>query len=195
MQSKREFGFIVRVLGSRGNTVPVFLGTGMLVAPEWVLTCKHVVFEEDPLGRLTDGPVYNFSVQSGEGTQISARRPLTDPNWDLALLKLDSNLTADPPPLLWGITEAQERELRICPLSAFGYTQVEQTGPLWQHQVKDLLLLPSYREPSGTLTQIQLRGGIPAGCSGGPVLLPLGAPAGSMRARFTWEGNVRLPPG
>ena len=163
MQSKREFGFIVRVRGGRVDTAPDFLGTGMLVAPDWVLTCKHVVLEADPLGRLTDEPVCNIRVQSSEGTQIRARRPLTDPNWDLALLQLESGLTVDPPPLLWGITKAQESELRTCPLSAFGYTQVEHTGPLWQHKIKDLLLLSSYREASGTLTQIQLRGGIPAG--------------------------------
>lgn len=45
-------GFIVRVGSDPLDGAPAFLGGRFLVAPERVLTCRHVVQEQTPYGRL-----------------------------------------------------------------------------------------------------------------------------------------------
>ncbi len=170
-----KLDFVLRVLAGELETAALFLGTGILVAPDRVLTCRHLVLDRDPMGRATDVLRSDLQVETSDGRQVDAKHPpFMDPAWDLALLELEHPLGAEIPPFLWGLTRALEPSLRSASLSVIGYAQVEHHGPLWQHPVGNLFRLASYREGSETLTQLQLSGGIPAGCSGAPALLPMG---------------------
>ncbi len=168
-----QFPFIFCILDEHPDAAPEFLGTGVLMSPAQVLTCKHVVLEREPMGRLTETPRMQLRVQNPDGSMYRARAQVVDPKLDLALLELEVAQTTKPPPFLWGITEALEVQLRAVPLRVAGYAEVEP-NTLWQHPLKDLTLLPAYREGSEILTQVQLAGGIPSGCSGSPVILPWG---------------------
>jgi WD40 repeat protein len=187
-----NLSFILRVLGD-GQ----FRGTGVLVAPDWVLTCRHVVCERVPgTGEATDIVYEALCVETCEGRQFRVEgAPMLDAAWDLALFELEPALGIEPPPRLWGLTRALEGRLRAAELWVVGYTAIEPQGPLWRHPVAEHFGLAAYREGSGILTQLQLSGGIPAGCSGGPVLLPFGdgwAYAGTVYLGGERAGTSRL---
>lgn len=180
---------IVRVVGGTAPDRQAFLGTGMLVEPDCLLTCKHVVQETDPLGRpLAPSRVLPYLVvesTAGQRVEVRPEESVIAPDWDLALLKLVAPLAGDIPPFLWGLTKALEPTLRATPLEVFGYPKVERTGRLWQHSITGPLLVPSYRAPEGTLSQFQITGGLPEGVSGSPVLVALGA-------QWAYVGTVYL---
>ncbi len=170
----QALGFIVRIGAGMLDGAPEFLGSGFLVASDRVLTCRHVVLERDPTGRLMNTPFQDLQVQDAGSDWVAVKPSVIDPHWDLALLELTRPVKIEIPPFLWGITQALEAPLQAMPLTLYGYTQVEHEGPMWRHPLKDLSLLPAYREGSEILTQLQLTGGIPAGCSGAPILLRWG---------------------
>lgn len=160
---------VVRVFSGRDSGV--FLGTGVLAAPDWVLTCKHVMMETDPFGQPTDQPLANVSIRSAAGERVDVARIVVDDELDLAVLLLERPLDIAPPLFVWGLTKAMESVIHSCPLTAFGYAQGHRGRALWQHELRDLRFF--YTHVDETLTEVQSAGGIPAGCSGGPVLLRL----------------------
>ncbi len=167
-------GFVLRILTTDVSQEPRFLGTGVLIAPDKVLTCRHVVEERDPSGHGTNRPLQELEVVDTEQASVVVEDVRLASQWDLALLRLSTApLAVTAPPLLWGITLALEKRLRNTALTAFGYPEIDADA-LWRHPVDGQLLQLSAREDSAILTQVQLSGGIPKGCSGGAVLLPLG---------------------
>ncbi len=167
--------FIVRVGVGASDGTHEFLGSGFLVAPDQVLTCRHVVQKQTPYGQSTEHVLTTPAVQAGDGPWVPVVNTAVALTADLALLTLGTELAVPSlPPFLWGISQAVSERLRTAHLLVIGYTQRDAQGPLWRHPLQDLWLLPSVREDSGLLSEVQLHGGIPAGCSGSPVLLPLG---------------------
>ena len=177
--------FVVRVLGNGGSERLVFLGTGMVIGPRHVLTCRHVVLETAPFGQLTNAAYPTLLIELPDDRRISVRSPLIDQARDLALLELVEPIDADIPPFLSNLTQAIESKLRSSSLIAYGYAQSGQDGELWHHHVSNLALLPSYRKDAETMAQLQLSGGLPIGTSGGPVLLHSGS-------KFYFLGTVYL---
>lgn len=163
--------FIVRVFAGDTWDRMVFVGTGTVVTPSSVLTCHHVLAECDPFGRPTDRLWSRFCVEVQGGKRVRAHRSVVDAGWDLGLLHLEDTVVVGALPILCGINASAEVSLNILPLCAYGYSRADSDGLLWKHDLNDRLLLSSYRGNDEILSQLQWSGGIPAGCSGGPVLL------------------------
>jgi len=90
-------------------TLPGGWGTGFFVAPEWILTCAHVV-------QGTEGQPIQVRWQNQENwTQAVVERSLLDP-YDLALLRVTLPIDANPPCVCLDAA-IQSRD----PLYLFGY--------------------------------------------------------------------------
>jgi len=84
-------------------------GTGFFVAPEWILTCTHVVQE------ATGQPIQVRWQNQENWTQAVVERSLPDP-YDLALLRVTLPIDANPP-CVYLDAAIQSRD----PLYLFGY--------------------------------------------------------------------------
>jgi hypothetical protein len=84
-------------------------GTGFFVAPEWILTCTHVVQE------ATGQPIQVRWQNQENWTQAVVERSLLDP-YDLALLRVTLPIDANPPCVCLDAA-IQSRD----PLYLFGY--------------------------------------------------------------------------
>src|SRR5919199_2922877 len=90
-------------------TLPGGWGTGFFVAPEWILTCAHVV-------RAAKGEPVQVRWQNYENwAQAVVERSLPDP-YDLALLRVTLPINVNPPCVYLDAT-IQSRD----PLYLFGY--------------------------------------------------------------------------
>ena len=67
----KSLSSIVRVLGQIDDQEAAFLGTGIAVTSNHVLTCKHVVMERDPEGNSIDVVRQNLVVQNGFSTTFA----------------------------------------------------------------------------------------------------------------------------
>jgi WD40 repeat protein len=162
--------FLVRVLGGpRGK--PAFRGTAALLTPDVALTCKHVIEGTDPFGRPDGEPLPEVVVETASGLRVPVRSVEVDLRRDLALLMLNSPVEIDAPAVLVGLSRAMEGRLRARPLFLFGYAESDPDAALWIHAVNDRIRFCSYRGTNEILTQLQLSGGVPAGCSGGVIAL------------------------
>jgi len=161
MAMESDGACVVRVLGGPDVDHLTFRGTGMLVAPAWVLTCKHVV----------DGPLLSCVVETATGQRVGVERLECAEGWDLALLKLTDELSGTIPRFLTGITRAVDFQLRAVRLEARGYAQTAPRQPPGYHTLGNVEAC-TYDGAAGTLTTFQCAGGLPEGCSGSPVLLP-----------------------
>ena len=171
-----ELGFIVRVLKISPKILPLgqpeFLGTAIVIAPDQILTCRHVVVERDIRGLYAEAPIdtEHLLIQYGNNAEtIAPRDIITDTRWDLALLTLPSPITPAGPAFLHEVTWSHSSYLKECELQAFGYPGMEDGESLRRQPVS--AKMPSFQTESNRLADLQLEGGLPAGCSGGPVLM------------------------
>lgn len=164
--------FIVRIFRIDDEQQPEFLGTGVVIAPDCILTCRHVVVEES-LGAFYPEqatPTELLRIKTGDGNKaLSIKEVITDKRWDLALLRLATPLNVTTPVFLKNITRQYSSYLADSQLEAFGYPGTEYGDSLWRQPVTPKM--QSFRSESDHLASLQLDGGLPAGCSGGPVLL------------------------
>ncbi|MBI3328102.1 MAG: trypsin-like peptidase domain-containing protein, partial [Nitrospinae bacterium] len=178
---------IVRVVGGRSPAESAFLGTGMLVAPERVLTCNHVVREQDPWEGPTQVLIQNLWVETAAGRRVAVcQPPRLAPDLDLALLQLAEPLAADVPPFLSGLTEALVPTLQVLPLKVFGYQAPGvRTGSLIRYSINKWLVWGSSPDRGDTLSDWQLAGGLWEGLSGSPVLV-------AWKRQWAYVGTVYL---
>lgn len=80
--------FIVGVGSGALDEAPAFLGSGFLVAPDRVLTCRHVVQELTPYGQPTDAVRNAMVVQAGDGPWVAVVDTVMAEATDLVLLTL-----------------------------------------------------------------------------------------------------------
>ena len=108
----KDLSFIVQVLAQQDDGERRFLGTGVLIAPDRVLTCKHLVMERDPCGNPTEITHQELRVNAeGSGPAVNVKSVVFHAELDLAILKLRSTLSASPPPFLVSVTEQVESQL------------------------------------------------------------------------------------
>ena len=176
---------------------PNFRGTGLLVAPNYVLTSRHVVAEQDGHGGYFDELISSVVVQA-VGRYIPGVELKADSARDLVLVRLEDRLDGVPgPPLLARLTQKSIERLRKRPLYACGYP--EEYGGVRQHfySLSSLKATGVYL-PTGEIEDLQVEGGVGSGCSGGPALvrLPSGAWAcfGIVRLGGSRSPTTRISP-
>ena len=106
---------------------------------------------------------------SDKTKRIQVTNVVADAQRDLAILALTSPSDPQPPAFLYKITRKLSTYLEEIPLEAWGYPGSEGGETLLRHPVT--AKMRSYRAKSDLLSDLQLEGGLPAGCSGGPVLI------------------------
>ena len=102
-----DHGFIARVLKISPGGESEFLGTGIAITSDQVLTCRHVVVERDIRGLYADEALApeKVMIQYGDNTEtITSREIITDTRWDLALLKLTVSIAPPFPSLHLDLT-------------------------------------------------------------------------------------------
>jgi len=150
-----------------------FLGTGIVVASDCVLTCAHVVSERDGYGSISKTPIRTVVIRnSAEGRLVRCRVIYYSPDRDLALLKpIDPLNLPEPLSFLSDITSQHVARFRQFPWYIFGYAPECSDASLRQYNV--VPLLHGTHVASDKVADIQVPGGIPQGFSGSPVLLRL----------------------
>lgn len=162
---------VVRIVARVGGGQEVFLGTGTVVARRHVVTCRHVVVEHDPFGQTLGALRQDLGVGLASGECLAVEATRVEPSLDLAILTMAEAVDVDEPVFVTRITRDTEPRLRAQSFAAYGYRQAHDAPELWDHELSHLALLSSYRRGNDTMAQLQLSGGLPAGTSGGPVLL------------------------
>ena len=126
---------------------PLFRGTGLLVAPNHVLTSRHVVAVEDGHGGYFDEWLSSVMVRArtvGRGVPGQVLKAAS--NHDLALIRLETRLDdLSGPPLLVRLTEKSIEPLRKRPLYACGYP--EEFGGDRQHSYSPLSIVTIVTHP------------------------------------------------
>jgi hypothetical protein len=160
---------IVAIFASENDEM-LFLGTGLVVNASTVVTCRHVLLETDPFGRATDTLYDQFYIGNSElKAPVKMNRAVVDEQWDLAMLSSDSKFSLQPARFLQHITQSVLDQYVSDNLMISGYPAVDKGTALWNHAIS--ISLMGYRGPEQYLAQAQITGGIPKGCSGGPVFL------------------------
>ncbi|WP_295431283.1 trypsin-like peptidase domain-containing protein [uncultured Thiodictyon sp.] len=149
-------------------------GSGILLASDWVLTARHVVADSATRRTLYDPD--DLAVWDGRAAHPIAAVIAADQGEDLALLRLAQPLPGiAPADLVAGL--GREDLQRLTPdLAACGYPGARRAAaPLSYPGLQTLLAGQDQRERIGDL---QLRGGLPEGMSGGALYLqsPPGQP-------------------
>jgi hypothetical protein len=138
-----------------------FMGTGILVAPDYVLTCDHVVRAGDDelpkvtveLGEVRDGRVVAFSDSH-----------------DLALIHLAYPVQGEPVQFVAGLKKGHTRALLDASWEAVGYSVRDSQDFLRNYPINGTLFI-AHDESSGSLLDAQSEGGLPEGISGSPLFI------------------------
>jgi hypothetical protein len=155
----------------RGPCQRTFLGSGLLIAPDVVLTCRHVVQQPDGAGGYFDDYIPVATQVGASGADVSGQVRAADNARDLALLRLTSASARPVVPFLTDLKGAAEVWLRDQPWYGIGFPAEGRGEELRVYEVESVLL--GLRPGSHTLADVQLKGGLPEGFSGGPVLVRL----------------------
>ena len=169
--STDDLSFITGIYRRDGDNT-LFRGSGFVAANGWVLTCKHVVKEPPPegvraRGEMPDIPLEDLWVEIA-GKQVAAVDCLRSPDRDIALLELPPGVTGTPVKLFESAGPGESSDWLDRDFRAFGYPEQEQGHRLLSFYV--LLKAAGVDVASGDLCYAQFDGGIPNGCSGGPVV-------------------------
>jgi hypothetical protein len=144
-------------------TAPVgpgeFVGTGIVVTPTVVITCRHVVDELFDQDSLEDSEVAAYGVLCGSSISPATDARRSD-SWDLCCLHFDSLPGTTPAPL------ARPARLTHRKLAAIGFTQ---GSSVTQQDVPELKVIQEEMN-GGWLQAAQFGSGLPGGFSGAPVL-------------------------
>ena len=108
----QSLDFVVRIQHQKSS----ILGTGILVAPDWVLTCRHVICEIDDYGKeLRFYPEDQLRVKFDDVTLIGIVETKLHPQKDLALLHLGYALDIDPAHFLKDLRLEREEHSVLIP--------------------------------------------------------------------------------
>ena len=164
--------FVVKILSGRG-----FVGTGILLTPQLVLTCWHCCYLNSDTG---DYLRPELKVQDNSGGIFRSLTPRADlRRLDLALLELDFPLPLSAPPrFLCDFTVEQwEERLKPLPWWALGYVG-EDEGRVFRKARLAFASLPASPGGDDTVDDQQILGGLKRGLSGGPVAVRTDASIG-----------------
>ena len=175
-----EVDFVVRIVRTdpSGNESP-FLGSGVLVSANQVLTCRHVIelskpgFRPDPPLTATQLVVEWKKSEKTERIQLAAD-PILHSHADLALLPvvLEQPLDVEPPRFIAGLTAATLPLLQDCMLWSYGYAASDR-GQFLEY-VRTQLNEDKSRysaEDANQLSKMYITEGLSKGFSGGPLLV------------------------
>src|SRR5579871_1495433 len=155
--------------------VPLLKGSGMLVTPDHVLTCAHVVLDIpaetwDP-GR-DNLRIFDVMVNLETDSQTPVHRRANIVAYDrpdIALLRLDRPVDARPLSFVSGLRVSHIAEFARAKASVIGFSKIE-SGQLVQCPVEGSIL-PVSSLTTGQPLNIQMGQGLSSGMSGGPLLL------------------------
>ena len=161
-----QLDVVVPIFFNDGTESSLLLGTGLVVAPNRILTCKHVTqklgYDQHPIG---DYVAEQLSIRRA-GSALAITRIEPHPDIDLALLSLDSSLDITPATFVRELTIDQIDALEACALTACGYPQ--DGDQLTQKTVTP----PLNPETNGDhIIELQPSGGVKEGGSGGPLVV------------------------
>lgn len=136
-----------------------FRGSGIIVDRNHIVTCNHVVNASDRYLVFDGGPYPSRVIARFERD-------------DVALLEVEGPLVSTALPLLVDIETEDWDKLSLTRWAVFGYPQSDSGKELRCFNVKPILR--DARAESGTVIRVQVDGGVPQGCSGGPVIASSG---------------------
>lgn len=180
---------IVRIVGGNLGFSSKFLGTGFIVTPDWVLTCRHVVVEnyKDEKNWAKHKVREQLWVETDTvaiSINISKKEVYLHPSLDLALVKLHPPVQAGQIFFLQHLTLDLQTEIQKHTFFIYGYQAQDNADELriWPSNV----LMPQFVETPKMdyLEELQFAGGPPEGASGSPVFFD--------RARSVYAGTVYL---
>lgn len=165
--------YIFRIFGGTRSQQPAFLGTGFLVTPRWLITCKHVVMEpafgqEGKPKLIQEQLLIQLNETIGTRIHVSSENVKFDDDFDIALIELPKPINVPYPQLVRRITRNVESFLERQRFSAIGFKMTTKGRRRDHASIR--LIMPVYDDHTGHLTEIQFRGGPAKGCSGGPVI-------------------------
>ena len=173
--------FVVKIM-SAGR----FMGTGILLTPRLVLTCRHCCFDTQKEAEDARATVpYPYPEPLQIVTADRNHPPVTfvaradDRRLDLALLELASPFPLTDAPLLLSDfgTEQWEERLKPLPWWALGYVG-EDKGRVFRKARLASTSLPAFPGGHDTVDDQQIPGGLKRGLSGGPVAVRTDASIG-----------------
>ncbi len=165
--------FIVRVFSiDSDDAEPRFLGTGFFVASNLVITCAHIFKERDNERDLDldNARICVLSERMGCSLAIAHISLDRSPDYDLALLEMETPHEAHILTMVQGVTKGFESYLPKAKYEFVGYLALDNAVTHWEKPLK--YKGPDFR--SGNLRAIRLDGGVEHGGSGAPVLMTFG---------------------
>jgi hypothetical protein len=165
----QELPFVVAIFARRECGSLEFLGTGTVIDPFTVLTCRHVVEDSESLDSAPElQPA--LVIRSVDDTYTEIAGGQLDPELDLAVLCLKSPLAVDPVVFATGLDQRFINHLDRLDLRILGYPAA--SGGIRQSTFTNLKMqLLKSSTGGGWLQTLQVHGGIDEGCSGGPALV------------------------
>ena len=175
LKSREHHGsYVFRIYGNTHDHVPTFLGTGFLIAPQWVVTCKHVVVEKAPYygetqKRLQEQLFVQLEDSIDSRISIPHAKVKLHEDYDIALIELSNILDISYPPLVRGVTRALRERIKEITCSAIGYKMSTQGRVRGESFIK--LRMPEFKDgETHHLIEIQFKGSPSIGYSGGPLI-------------------------
>jgi hypothetical protein len=163
--------FVVRIVLVDSQSEQAFpAGTGIVVAPDRVLTCRHVT--EVP--GLPPGHENQNRMPADLWIRIDDEPPVAvsdikrHRDHDLALLTLDRALDITPAAFLYDLRPDLIPQLATRELLAYGYPAARR-GEV--QEIKQVVAPITPQSDGSTVVKLQLNGGVEQGCSGGPLVL------------------------
>lgn len=164
--SPNQVPYVVRIMYSSKREGLKLLGSGIIINPDVVLTCWHVVQKFSP---DIDNVVIHVNKENEPISFLNFKR---HENSDIVALYLKKSIFIEPPTLLYNFEPYLSNEFRKHTFPIFGY-KARDNGKQLRRCDADVWM-PEYCEHSEhqwKLWEVQVQGGIPAGNSGGAILM------------------------
>ncbi len=167
-------GYIVLVRDRSDPKRKRNVGTGIVVGKKHVLTARHVVAPEDECADVARATQEGESYEVVCGDRQFAAVDISEEYFiDLALLRLDEEVPAEPARIIAGLSEDHRAPLvaadkRGVSIKVYGYT-AKSGGEGVKHNEAEILSIQV--DQRGNLVDMQLHHGVQEGFSGGPLVL------------------------
>jgi len=168
---KPDCDFVARIHAPDG----IFLGTAFLVAPNYVVTCRHVLTPANESMKTSCDVLFSGGGNEpnrilGTVEKTSGTQEENSEGYDLVLVRLADAPGTRAVRLLKGFTFSDRHSLARAEWTVIGYSGRDAS----QYRRVEVIEAPprfTATQDTGSLLEAQIDHGIANGCSGGPLLV------------------------